>query len=114
VAKVIWTKSALADLGRIYDYLARSSQSFILAERICNELMSAALGRLATLPDSESPVPEGIQYGAREIYQRSYRIIYVHQGEACFVVRCIHSSRDIAAHLDPENWIADILKHDLD
>jgi hypothetical protein len=37
MAKVSWTEPALNDLGRIYDYLARQSQSLDVAERICNE-----------------------------------------------------------------------------
>ena len=112
MAKVIWTNSALADLGRIYDYLATSSQSFDLADRICHELLSAAYDRLAAFPDAGSPAAEGAHYGARELYKHSYRLIYVHRGDACFVVRCLHSSRDIAKQLDPENWISDILKFD--
>ena len=111
MAKVFWTKSGLADLGRIYEYLARSSRSFDLAERICVELLAAANDRLQLLPDAGSPVDVASRYGAREIYKHSYRIIYVHQGEACFVVRCLHSSRDIVEQLDPENWIDDVSKY---
>jgi hypothetical protein len=28
----------------------------------------------------------------------------VHRGDACYVIRCIDSSRDLARHLDPDNW----------
>lgn len=113
MAKVIWTKSALADLGRIYDYLARCSRSFELAERICSEILSASYERLQVFPDAGSPVSEGRQYGAREIYRHSYRVIYVQEGDACFVVRCLHASRDLTEKLDPEGWREDIRKYEL-
>jgi plasmid stabilization system protein ParE len=106
MAKVIWTEPALKDLSRIYDYLATQSQSFDTAERICNELLTASEERLSIFPAAGNLVPEGQQYGAREIYKHSYRIIYVTRGEACYVVRCIHGSRDLARHLDPTDWPA--------
>ena len=104
MAQVIWTESAIGDLGQIFDYLAKSSQSLDLAERICNELLSAARERLELWPDSGSLLPEGREYGLRELYRHSYRIIYAHRGDACYIVRCIHSSRDLARQLDPLRW----------
>jgi plasmid stabilization system protein ParE len=104
MAKVIWTDPALKDLGRIYEYLAIQSQSLDTAERICNELLLASEERLSICPAAGALVPEGKQHGAREIYKHSYRIIYVVRGDACYVVRCIHSSRDLARHLDPTDW----------
>lgn len=59
MAKVIWTESAREDLSQIFDYLAQSSQSIELAERICTELLSAAYERIGEWPDSGSLVPEG-------------------------------------------------------
>lgn len=104
MAKVIWTESARNDLGEIFDYIAKSSQSAALAERICEELLSGALDRLGAWPDSGALVPEGREFGLREVYRHSYRIIYAHRGDACYVVRCIHSSRDLARQLDPLRW----------
>jgi plasmid stabilization system protein ParE len=105
MAKVIWTEPALRDLGRIYDYVATQSQSFDTADRICNELLAAS-ERLSSFAAAGNLVPEGQQYGAREIYKHSYRIIYVVRGDACYVVRCIHGSRDLARQLDPNDWPA--------
>lgn len=104
MAKVIWTEPARNDLARIYDYLAGVSRSCELPERICEEILEASFERLAVLPDSGAPVLEAQEHGAREIYKHSYRIIYMHRGDACYVVRCIHSSRDLARQLDPTNW----------
>jgi plasmid stabilization system protein ParE len=104
MAHVIWTESARRDLSDIFDYLAKSSQSVDLAERICTEILGAAYDRLRDWPASGSLVQEGREYGLRELYRHSYRIIYAHRGDACYVVRCIHSSRDLARQLDPTRW----------
>jgi plasmid stabilization system protein ParE len=104
MAQVVWSESATSDLSQIFDYLAKSALSVDLAERICNELLAAANDRLRDWPDSGSLVPEGREYGLRELYRQSYRIIYAHRGDACYIVRCIHSSRDLARQLDPLRW----------
>jgi plasmid stabilization system protein ParE len=104
MAKVIWTEPARDDLARIYNHIAQQSQSFDLAERICDELLRASYERLELMPASGAPVQEANEHRAREIYKHSYRIIYVHRGDACYVVRCIHSSRDLASQLDPGQW----------
>lgn len=104
MAQVIWTESARCDLSDIFDYLAKSSQSVDLAERVCSELLAAAFDRLRNWPDSGSLVMEGREYGLRELYKHSYRIIYAHRGGACYIVRCIHGSRDLARQLDPSRW----------
>jgi plasmid stabilization system protein ParE len=104
MAKVIWQDTALDDLAHIYNYVAKQSQSLDVAERVCDEILMTTQERLELMPNSGSPVPEGSKFGAREIYRHSYRIIYIQRSDACYVVRCIHSSRDLARHLDPDNW----------
>jgi hypothetical protein len=47
MAKVIRTEPARVDLGPIYDHIAQQSQSFDLAERICDVLLTATYERLA-------------------------------------------------------------------
>jgi len=108
MAKVIWTTPTLNDLGQIFDYLAAKTCSTEVAERICDELLTASYERLERFPASGSPVIEGKKHSAREIYRHSYRIIYVIRSGACYVVRCIHSSRDLARHLNPDDWPSDL------
>jgi plasmid stabilization system protein ParE len=83
MAKVVWTDPAIADLGRIFDYLARETQSTDRAEALCLELLDTAQSRLQRSPHSGAPVEELRDFGARELYKHGYRIIYVHQGDAC-------------------------------
>lgn len=104
MARVIWTKAAIADLEAILDYLAKTSRSIETAERVCTEILEASYDRLETLPASGALVEHLRNIGAREIYRHSYRIIYVHRDDACYVIMCIHSSRDLIKHLDPERW----------
>ena len=104
MAKVIWTEPARDDLSQIFDYLAQRSQSLDVAERICTELLDAAFDRLQDWPDSGSLVPEGREFGLRELYRHSYRIIYAHRGDACYILRCIHKSQELARQLDPTRW----------
>jgi plasmid stabilization system protein ParE len=104
MAKVIWTDPALSDVRGVFDYLVQQSRSAQLAERICLELLKAAYDRLSVLPDSGALVQELTDIGARELYRHSYRIIYVHRAGACYVIQCIHSSRDLVRHIEPERW----------
>jgi plasmid stabilization system protein ParE len=104
MAKVIWTGPAVSDLQSAFDYIARQSRSFDVAERVCTEILDAPYERLESFPDSGAPVELLRHIGAREIYRHSYRIIYVHRAGACYVIICIHSSRDLARNLDPDRW----------
>ena len=104
MAKVIWTDPALADLSRVFEFIAQRSQSVDTAERVCLELLSATHERLTHLPDSGALVEELRDFGAREVYQHRYRINYVHRQGACYIVQCVHSSCDLAKQLEPERW----------
>ncbi|MEX2174473.1 MAG: type II toxin-antitoxin system RelE/ParE family toxin [Pirellulaceae bacterium] len=103
MAKVIWTDPAVADLAAIYDYVAKDSQSFDRADQLCAELLAAAQ-QLERFPNAGALVEELLDIHAREIYRHGYRIIYVHPNDACYILQCIHSSRDLIRHLDPDHW----------
>lgn len=104
MAKVIWTDAAIADLPRIFDYIAESSQSLDRADQVCQELLTTAYERLGLMPDSGAIVEELREFNAREIYRHGYRFIYVHLAGACYVGQCIHASRDLVRHHDPDRW----------
>lgn len=106
MAKVIWSDPAIEDLARAYDFIAESSQSTDRAERVCLEILDSANERLSRLPAAGSPVEELREIGAREVLKHAYRVIYMHQGDACHVIQCIHTSRDLARHIDPSRWLA--------
>ena len=65
------------------------------------------------MPNSGALVEELKDIGARELYKHSYWIIYLHRGDACYVIQCIHSSRDLIRHIDPDRWL-DIIRDEED
>jgi plasmid stabilization system protein ParE len=104
MAKVIWTTPAVRDLELAFDYLAEQSGSADVAERLCLDIFEAPFERLEKWPDSGAMVEPLRHISAREIYRHSYRIIYVHRQGACYVIVCIHSSRELMQLLDPIRW----------
>jgi plasmid stabilization system protein ParE len=104
MAKVVWTGPAVTDLTAAFAYLAKASGSVDVADRVCTEILDASYDRLETFPDAGALVDPLKHIHAREIYKHSYRIIYIHRNDACYVLMCIHSSRDLVRHLDPQRW----------
>ena len=102
MAKIVWTKPALEDVKSIFDYVAKDSPN--RAEKLAIDLLEAPEKRLEKFPDSGSPIAELREFGAREIYHKSYRIIYVHRRGGCLIVACIHGTRDLLKVLDPIRW----------
>ncbi len=94
------------DLARVFDDIAEGMQSADRAEQFCLDLLEATISRLRTMPNSGALVAELAEWQAREIYRSSYRVIYVHRGDACYVNMCIHSSRELAWHIDRARWDA--------
>ena len=69
----VWTNRALADLEAIGDYIARDNPA--AAERWVAELMAAA-EKAAALPHAGRKVPELAREDVREVFRRTYRIVY--------------------------------------
>jgi hypothetical protein len=87
-----------------FDHLAEQTGSADVAEKLCLDILDAPFGRLEKWPDSGAIVEPLRHIGAREIYRHSYRIIYVHRNDACYVIVCVHASRDLVQSLDPIRW----------
>ena len=88
MAKVIWTPSAVREIKAIGDYIAQVS--LVGAERFTTEIL-AAPKRLKDFPLSGQVVPDLDQDHIREIVYRSYRIVYLHDGQSCFIISVIHA-----------------------
>ena len=69
MAKVIRAKPALKDVTAAFDYLAKTSGSADIAERVCMQLLDAAYNRLGRLLASDALADELKEIGAREIYK---------------------------------------------
>jgi plasmid stabilization system protein ParE len=91
--RVIFAPQAERDLRAITLYVARHSSADI-AERFGNRLIDRALG-LATLPERGRVVPELGDPHVREVFFKSYRIVYRIHGGVVEVIRFWHAARGV-------------------
>ncbi len=70
---IVWTDRALSDLEAIADYIARDNHT--AAERWIMKLIAVA-EKAATAPLAGRRVPELANNMVREIFLRTYRIVY--------------------------------------
>jgi plasmid stabilization system protein ParE len=95
--KIIWAPSALNDLRKIHEYIARDSLSY--ANKFTDGAFDAT-ERLSIFPQSGRVVPEIGNPSIREVGYNSYRIIYELIDDKVNVVAVIHGRR-----LLPDNII---------
>lgn len=90
-AKIIWSPRAIADLGEIARYIARSSP--LTAERFCPRL----IGHVEALPDfplKGRVVPEHGRENPRELVFPPYRIAYqITPGGVIEIMTVWHAAR---------------------
>jgi addiction module RelE/StbE family toxin len=92
---LIWTETALQDLDEAAEYIARDSKFY--AKAFVKESRQAARS-LKRFPERGRIVPELGEPEIREIFVRSYRLIYkLEDTKRIYVVRFIHGARDFSA-----------------
>jgi len=91
--RVLWTDSAIAQLGLIHNYVAQTSPEY--AQRIVDQLTNRSK-QIANFPFSGRMVPEYELNVVRELIEGSYRIIYLikDEKEQIEVLAVVHSSRE--------------------
>lgn len=101
MAQVIWAESALTSLKEITDYVAQTSPA--RADELAARFDSAP-DILEHSPRAGRRVPEFDREDIRELVTvRPYRLLYVVREEVCHIMAIIHSKRDLAALLRPED-----------
>lgn len=91
VPRLIWSPRALADLGHIARYIARSNR--VAAERFCLRLL-AQVEALPAFPRCGRVVPELGRESIRELVFPPYRIVYELAREDVIEILIIwHSAR---------------------
>lgn len=85
---------ALADLDEAAEYIARDSRYYAAA--LVREARTAT-GTLARLAERGRMVPEARNADIREIYIKSYRLIYQITSSEIFVLAFVHGARDLGA-----------------
>jgi toxin ParE1/3/4 len=92
--KVMWTESAWRDLEEVADYIATDSSYYAAA--FVREAREAAR-TLAYLAERGRVVPEFNDPSIRELFVRSYRLIYRVAEQAVYIIGFIHGARDLWA-----------------
>ena len=97
--RVLWTKSAIAQLEAIHDCVAQTSPEY--ARRIVDKLTRRSI-QIAAFPFSGRMVPEYELKAVRELMEGPYRVIYLVKDEkdGIEVLAVIHGARDRLKPLD--------------
>lgn len=88
--KVHWTQTALSHLLTIYEYVAQNSS--VYAQRMVDRLTRRS-EQIAMFPYSGRVVPEYKAPDIREVFEKSYRIIYRIKEDQIDVLAVIHSAQ---------------------
>lgn len=89
-----WTETATQDLEETAQFISRDSRFY--ASALVRETRAAARS-LSTLAERGRVVPEIDVPDIREIFIRSYRLIYQVTADHVFILAFVHSARDLTA-----------------
>ena len=91
---VRWTETATKDLEEAAEFIGRDSRFYAAA--VVREARAAARS-LRTFAERGRVVPESGVPDLRELFIRSYRLIYQVTAEHVFILAFVHGARDLAA-----------------
>ncbi len=97
--KVKWTEAAWSDLEEAADYIARDSPHYAAA--FVRESRDAARS-LAYLAERGRVVPEFDDTSIRELFVRSYRLIYHVRVQMVYIIGFVHGARNLHAFWERE------------
>ena len=91
--RVEWTRSALADLVSIYEYIAKDSQRYALS--VIDRLTKRTI-QIGLFPFSGESVPEYRNQQIREAIEYSYRLInLLDDDDVVYVLAVIHGAKSL-------------------
>ena len=92
--RIVWTETAWADLEEIVHYISKDSARYAAAfareVRDSSRSLSHFAHRGRVVPELRSP-------DIREIFVRSYRLVYSTSAGTVHILGLIHGARDLAA-----------------
>ena len=94
--RVAWTESAWQELEQAADFIARDSPRFAAA--LVDEVRSAA-SSLRRFPKRGRVLPEVGDESIRELFVKSYRLIYEIRQDDIVILAVIHGARRIPTDL---------------
>lgn len=98
--EVTWAESAWSDLEQTANFIAKDSPRYAAAFVREGRDAARSLGRFA---ERGRVVPELNLANVRELFVRSYRLIYNVRADEVCVLALIHGSRDLAALWERES-----------
>ncbi|MFQ5639465.1 MAG: type II toxin-antitoxin system RelE/ParE family toxin [bacterium] len=100
--KVEWTESAWRDLEEIANYIAKDSS--IYAASFVEGVKDLARS-LRRFEERGRVVPEYDDPNIRELFIKSYRMLYHTADDTVYVICIIHGARDLSMNIDIEERI---------
>ena len=97
--KVKWTEAAWSDLEEAADYIAKDSPHYAAA--FVRETRDAARS-LAYLAERGRVVPEFDDPSIRELFVRSYRLIYQVTEQVVYIIGFVHGARNLRVFWERE------------
>ncbi len=91
---VKWTETATRDLEEVAKFIGRDSQFYAAA--IVREVQAAARS-LRTFAERGRMVPESNAPDIRELFVRSYRLIYKVTPDHVYILAFVHGARDLTS-----------------
>ncbi len=88
---VKWSKTAMDDLRRIYNYI--SEDSVIYAKKVVEEIINKS-DYLKAYPDIGKAIPELNNLRIRELIVYSYRMVYQVESEDVEILTLVHSRKN--------------------
>ncbi len=90
--QVVWTQTAWNDFEEILTYVSKDSSHYAAA--FAREILKAARS-LSQYADRGRVVPEFENPAIREIFVRSYRLVYSTAKPAVHILGLVHGARDL-------------------
>jgi len=97
--RVVWTETAFSDLEQVVTHIAKDSSRYAAA--FAREALKASRS-LAQFSNRGREVPEFCDPNVREIFVRSYRLIYTMALDVVNILGIVHGARDLRALWDRE------------
>lgn len=88
---VKWSKTAMDDLRRIYNYI--SEDSVIYAKKVVEEIINKS-DYLKAYPNIDRAIPELNNPRIRELIVYSYRMVYQVESEDVEILTLVHSRKN--------------------
>jgi len=105
VARTVrWAEAATQDLAEAAEFIARDSPFYAVA--LVREARAAARS-LKTLAERGRVVPEARSFEVRELYVKSYRLIYWITPNVVSVIAFVHGARDLGGLWERRGGVPD-------